>query len=65
MLPIRLCPHLSAAFAVNVDGRRRHHGRVFHLPGVRAVLKNPVTVPDGHRETDNITVNAVWLLIET
>lgn len=38
--------HLSAAFPIDVDGRRRHHGRVFHLPGMRTVLKNPAIFPD-------------------
>lgn len=42
-----------------MDGRWRHHGRVFYLPGVRAVLENSVIVPESGKGRDNITVNAV------
>lgn len=42
--------HLSVALPVNVDGRRRHDGCVFHVPGMWAALKNSVIVPGGKKE---------------
>lgn len=38
--------HLPAAFSIDVDGRGRSHGGVFHLSGLRTVLKNPGIVPE-------------------
>lgn len=52
--------HLSAAFSIDVDGRRRHHSEVFHLPCMRTVLKNPVIVPDARGE--KMSLKQTWSL---
>ena len=40
---VRGC-HLSVPLAVDVDGRRGHHSRMFNLSGMGNALKHPVVV---------------------
>lgn len=42
--------YLSIAPPIDVNRRRSHDSHSLHLPGVRAVLEDPVTVPDRQTE---------------
>lgn len=48
-----VAPYLSVPLPVDVDRRWGHHSRVLDLPGMGAVLENPVIITDrGHKDRE-------------
>lgn len=49
--------HLSVALPVDVDGRRGHYSRYFHVSCMRDVFENSVAVPDIGKEKNKTRQN--------